>query len=96
MAPTINELHASAAAGDTQAQNQLFAELTDRFRLFAHLKLGNSDDAEELVQSALATVASEYRDLKVTTSFAAWAHKVVENKYLAYLRSRGRQRGRMT
>ena len=37
---------------------------------------------------------SEYGRIEFTTSFAAWAHKVLENKLLAYIETRRRSEGR--
>lgn len=91
---TINELYNKACNGDKSAEAELFAKLTDRFRVFVQLKVWNKEEAEEIVQNALVTVISEYRRIEVTTSFAAWANKVLENKFLAYIQIKRRQRTR--
>jgi len=90
----INELYNRARAGDESAENELFIKLADRFRVFAHRKVWNKDEAEEIVQNALTTVVSEYRHVDIVSSFAAWAHKVIENRFLAYIRTKQRQVGR--
>lgn len=90
----INELYKQARAGDKSAENELFNKLTDRFRVFAHRKVWDKEEAEEIVQNALATVVSEFRRVEITTSFAAWAHKVLDNKFLAYIQTKRRQEGR--
>lgn len=91
---TINELYNNARNGDKSAEAELFKKLTDRFRVFAHRKIWNKEEAEEIVQNALATVLSEYGTIEVTSSFAAWAHKVLENKFLAYIQARKRRSGK--
>lgn len=92
----INDLYRMAGAGDKSAETELFRLLTDRFEYFAHRRVWIKEDAEEMVQNALATVLSEYRTIEITTSFAAWAHKVLENKFLAYIQAKRRQGGRIT
>jgi RNA polymerase sigma factor (sigma-70 family) len=94
MSLRINDLYNEARAGDDTAERQLFELLLDRFQLFAHQKVWSRQDAEDIVQNALVTVSTEYRDLEITSSFAAWAHKVLENKFLAYLKTKRRQQGR--
>jgi RNA polymerase sigma-70 factor (ECF subfamily) len=96
MAQNINELYKLAASGDKKAEAELFATLTDRFRLFAHLKVWNQEEAEDLVQEALAVVVAEYGKIKIETSFAAWAHKIMENRLLGYIQKRRREKGRKT
>jgi RNA polymerase sigma factor (sigma-70 family) len=84
----FSELHLSARSGDKAAESQLFAVLSERFRAFAHHRVWNEDDAEELVQESLAVIAQEYRQLEVKTSFQAWAYKVLDNRILAYIKRR--------
>ncbi len=90
----INELYNKACGGEKSAQDELFKKLTDRFWVFAHRRVWNKEEAEDIVQNALATVMSEYRQTDISANFAAWAHKVVENKFLAYIQTRRRQSGR--
>jgi len=90
----INDLYKRAASGDKSAETELFKLLIDRFQYFAHRKVWNKEEAEEVVQNALATVLSEYRATEITISFSAWAHKVLENKFLAYIQTKRRQGGR--
>jgi RNA polymerase sigma factor (sigma-70 family) len=96
MSRNVNELYELAISGDKKAEEELFAALTDRFRLFAHLKVWNRDEEEDLVQAALAVVAAEYRKIDIETSFAAWAHKVMQNRLLGYIQKQRREKGRTT
>jgi RNA polymerase sigma factor (sigma-70 family) len=91
---TINELYDLARDGNKSAESELFKELSDRFWVFAHRKIWDKEKAEEIVQNALATVIAEYRETEISHSFTAWAHKVLENKFLAYIQAKRRQRGR--
>lgn len=84
----FNELFRHAQKGDTTAQERLFAGLSDRFRHFAHLKIWEEADVEEVVQEALLTIARELPGLEITTSFAAWAHKVLQHRILSYYKSK--------
>ena len=59
MGVDINTLHSNACDGDQQAVEELFEVLTSRFRLFAHHKIRNKADVEEVVQEALMTIHAE-------------------------------------
>jgi RNA polymerase sigma factor (sigma-70 family) len=86
----LNELFENAQTGNIAAEKQLFLHLTERFRYLAALRIWDSMDGEEIVQSAMLIIFREYRTLAVTTSFAAWAQKVFENRLYTFQRS---QRG---
>ena len=87
----LNTLHSAACTGDDRAVERLFEVLSSRFRLFAHHKIRNRADAEETVQKALMSIAAEYGNITFSTSFAAWACKVLDNRILDYLRRRQRE-----
>jgi RNA polymerase sigma factor (sigma-70 family) len=95
MAPDINQLYEAARDGNETAKRELFETLTDSFRLFAHHKVWNSEEAEDLVQEALAVVAAEYKSVAIQASFAAWAHKVMDNRLLGYIQKQRREKGRV-
>ena len=90
----INELHKRIGAGDPEAEERLFESLSARFRMFARQRVKDKEDAEEIVQDALTTIVQKYRGIEFETSFAAWAHKVLEYKILDHFRARGRQADR--
>lgn len=94
MSLQINDLYNLARSGDKSAERQLFELLLDRFRVYALQKVWSREDAEEIVQDALTTVSTEYRTIEISTSFAAWAHKVLEYRFLSYLKTKGRRQGR--
>ena len=52
MSTAINDLHSRALLGDSDAEKQLFSFLTGRFLTFAHQKVWNNEDAEEIIQNA--------------------------------------------
>ncbi|MFZ5979546.1 MAG: RNA polymerase sigma factor [Candidatus Zixiibacteriota bacterium] len=91
----INTLHKNVCTGDKQAKDELFEVLSTRFRLFAHHKIRNRSDAEEVVQEALMTIYAEYDKVTFTTSFAAWAGKVLDNRILNYFRTKQRESWRL-
>ena len=91
---SINALHTRVRDGDTAAEEQLFERLSARFQVFAHHRIWNSVDAEDVAQEALLTIQSRYREIEIETSFAAWAHKVLDNKILAYIEAKRRTGGR--
>ena len=91
---TINSLFNLARKGDKTAEKQMSEKLIDRFSLFAHRKVWDNEAAREMVQEAIMTVIAEYRQLDEDVVFSAWAHRVMENKFLAYIQTRRRQAGR--
>jgi RNA polymerase sigma factor (sigma-70 family) len=84
----LNELQDAAKKGDHRAEKELFGVLSVRFHLFAYHKVWDEESAQEIAQDALAVVAREYRGLEVRTSFAAWAHQVLEYRILAYIKAK--------
>ena len=85
---SINTLYNEACRGEQGAEQRLFQGLTVRFRLFVYQRVWNEDDAQEIVQEALATVAQEYRKTEFQISFSAWAYKVLQNKISNYVRKK--------
>lgn len=80
----IDELYAAVCAGELKAESRLFERLSVRFSLIAHLKIGNREDAEDVVQEALSVIAKEYKNMEFR-SFRAWAYKVFDNRLLDYI-----------
>jgi RNA polymerase sigma factor (sigma-70 family) len=91
----INSLHSQAQSGNEAAQEQLFSVLAGRFRLVTRQRIRNRDDAAEVVQKALMTVAEKYKEVEIETSFAAWANQVLNNKILDHYRAQGRNTERL-
>ena len=90
----INSLQVLARGGDKTAEDSLFCELSARFRLFVRQRIGDEQDAKEVVQNALLTIVQEYMGVEFQTSFAAWAYKVLDNRILAYYQTCKRQAAR--
>jgi DNA-directed RNA polymerase specialized sigma24 family protein len=55
----------------------------------------NKAEKELFAALTLAVVAAEYRAVKIETSFAAWTHKIMENRLLGYIQKRRREKGRV-
>lgn len=88
MKPNINQLYKTACSGGKPAEEELFSSLLDRFRYSIHLRIGNQQDAEEIVQDTLMIVAREFKQINIESSFAAWVHGVVNNRILAYIKKK--------
>ena len=84
----VNDLHRAACHGDKAAHRSLFTLLSERFALLIHRKVWNEQDARDIVQDALVTIAGEYDKIEFRTSFQAWAYKVLENKLLGYFKKK--------
>ncbi|NIS15944.1 MAG: sigma-70 family RNA polymerase sigma factor [candidate division Zixibacteria bacterium] len=76
--------------GKTEYEDLLFKMLSERFNQFAHHRIWNADDAEDIVQEALMVIANEFKQLEIRTSFAAWSYKVLNNRILSYIEAKGR------
>jgi RNA polymerase sigma factor (sigma-70 family) len=96
MANDINILYRQAAAGDSIATEQMFRFLGVSFRMFVRHRVMNCQDREEIVQDALATIAEKYCTVEIESSFAGWAHKVLNNKILDYYKSKKIRAARTT
>lgn len=82
----INSLYQAARIGDAAAEDKLFKYLTVSFRLFTQQRIGNDQDAEEIVQDAIMTILQKYKGITFEVSFAAWAYRVLNNKILDYIK----------
>ena len=82
------EWYEEARTGDTAAGEQLFGCLNERFSLFVQHRISSRQDAEEVVQDSLMAIAEKYREIEITTSFTAWAYRVLENKLSYYYRTK--------
>lgn len=87
-------LHREAVSGDLAAEQQLFAFLAARFGVFAQQRIWARDDAQDVVQDALATIAVKYKTVEIETSFVAWAHQVLSNKIMDYVKAKSRRTAR--
>lgn len=90
----INDLYQRALTEDKKAESELFQKLLEGFRVFLYQRVWNKDEIEDILQMALTTIASEYKQVDITSSFSAWAYKVVENRFLAYIQTKRREAGR--
>lgn len=83
----LNSLHAAARAGDQAAEEQLFFIFLESFRLIVEHRIREMQDAEDVVQNALVVISQKYKDIDVETSFAGWAHQVLENTIMKHYRT---------
>jgi RNA polymerase sigma-70 factor (ECF subfamily) len=84
----LNSLYEKARADNKSAEDELFEHLLVSFRLFLQLRIMNRQDSEEIVQDALMTISSKYREIEFEKSFAAWAYRVLKNKLLDYYKAK--------
>jgi RNA polymerase sigma factor (sigma-70 family) len=87
----INALYDRAVRGDDASEELLFQKLRVRFLYIANQRVWDRVDAEDVVQVALAAVHREYRGVAVRESFAAWAHRVLDNRILGYIQKKARR-----
>jgi len=83
---TIDELYKKAKTGPKSSEEQLYARLLESFRAIVQQHIWNDLDREEVAQDALLVVIAKYKEIKIESSFAAWALKVLHNKILDYVK----------
>jgi RNA polymerase sigma factor (sigma-70 family) len=93
---SINNLFKLSREGDSKAEDLLFQVLHERFTVFVHHRIWNQTDAEEVVQDALTAIWKELKTIDISTSFAAWAYKVLNNRILAAIDVRRIQSSRFS
>jgi len=92
----VEELVVLAQQGDLGAEKALFQSLAARFRVILHHQVRNHEDVEDIMQNALTAIASEYKSLKIESSFAGWAVRVLQNRLQMFYRSRQSHRKRFS
>jgi RNA polymerase sigma-70 factor, ECF subfamily len=94
--PTLSLHHAEkqwcliqqAMAGDSRAQEQVFACDTAMLRRKAFTILRNKEDAEDAVQEALCNAFERLRSFQGRASFSTWLTRIVINSALIIRRRR--------
>jgi len=84
----INGLFELANQGDKAAEKELFRVLSVRFRIIGLQRIWNKSDIDDIVQDALKTVVEELKNVTITSSFSAWAAKILDYKILAYIKKK--------
>lgn len=74
---TIAELVRDAQLGDRQAQSALYERYHDSAVALAYRKVGNWDEAEELVQDVFIQAFDRLEQLRVPEAFGGWLRQIV-------------------
>lgn len=74
---TIADLVRSAQVGDHQAQSSLYERYRESALALAYRKLGNWDEAEELVQDVFIHAFERLEQLRVPEAFGGWLRQIV-------------------
>jgi RNA polymerase sigma factor (sigma-70 family) len=90
----LDDLQRAVRSGDLEAEKELLQLLSERFHVLAYQKVWNAEDARDVAQEALAVVVREMRTVEIHSSFAAWAHQVLENRLMAYIKTKQTQEKR--
>ena len=85
----LSRLYSSARTGDPKAEQELMFHLTVSFRLFAQRRMWRREDIEEVVQEAMMTIATKYREVEIESSFAGWCHRILQNKIMDHVKKMG-------
>lgn len=90
--PDFDQLYRAARQGDKAAMERLMGLLTVSFRLIAQHRVWAEQEAEEVVQDALTTIVTRFREVEIETSFGGWAYGVLQNKILELTRKKATRR----
>ncbi len=82
----LDELIASARAGDRGALNRLLGHARPRLLAVALRMVRDRDDAEDVVQEALLKVCRNLTRFEGRSAFSTWLHRIVVNAALDRLR----------
>lgn len=77
MLETVAELVQAAQHGDRQAQSALYERYQGSALALAYRKLGNWDEAEELVQDVFIQAFDRLEQLRVPEAFGGWLRQIV-------------------
>jgi RNA polymerase sigma factor (sigma-70 family) len=80
----LDKVLGKALGGDKSAERELFEILRVRLLYVAKLYV-REDDAEDIIQEAMMTIAQKYKSISDPTHFPAWAYKIVRNKIGNYV-----------
>ena len=93
-APDASQLVSRAAAGDTAAFEQLYADNLGRIYALCLRMTANPTEAEELTQEAFIRAWQKLHTFKGNASFSTWMHRVAANVVLSRRRKLARERDR--
>jgi RNA polymerase sigma-70 factor (ECF subfamily) len=88
----LKALMLAALAGDAVSYRTLLAQLTPHLRAFFQRRLGNSADAEDLVQETLIAIHTKRATYDPALPFTAWLHAIARYKLIDHFRRSGKRR----
>jgi RNA polymerase sigma-70 factor (ECF subfamily) len=91
----LDEVIASACAGDRAALNRLLTDARPRLLAVAMRIVRDRDDAEDVVQEALLKVCRSLTHFEGRSAFSTWLHRIVVNAALDRLRRHQARRDRV-
>lgn len=85
---TVAQLVQSAQLGDREAQSALYERYRNSSLALAYRKLGNWDEAEELVQDVFIHAFGRLHQLRVPEAFGGWLRQIVRRTAINQLTRR--------
>lgn len=86
------ELVLKAKKGDVNAFCKLYDMYKNKLYNYAYYKLGNSSDAEDVVQDCILTAFEQIKKLKKPEAFSAWIFKILYYGCCSYINNQISQR----
>ena len=84
--PRLKTLMLAALKGDAVSYRALLAQLAPHLRAFFQRRLGNSADAEDLVQETLIAIHTKRATYDPALPFTAWLHAIARYKLIDHFR----------
>ena len=84
--PRLKALMLAALKGDAASYRMLLAQLAPHLRGFFQRRLGNSADAEDLVQETLIAIHTKRATYDPALPFTAWLHAIARYKLIDHFR----------
>lgn len=76
----VEKLVTQAAAGDQQALSRLYNDNVRQLHRFIFFKVGNREDAEDLVQEVFIAAFGQLANFRGDTSFRNWCYEIAKRK----------------
>ena len=88
----FEDLFFEAKAGNKDAESRLFSYLHASYLSLAKRRIGEVQEAEDVVQATMETIVKKYQTADLVKGFLPWANQILFYKIGNYYRAQGRIR----
>ena len=90
----FEDLFSESKAGNKDAENELFSHLSASYLKLVKRRIGEVQDAEDVVQATLETILKKYKTADFAKGFLPWANQILFHKIGNYYKAHKRMRRR--